>query len=107
MNDQPRYRRYWIVSFRVSLGRETRKGEMVEVIPRKGFEGEDVGLYSREIRCQEPALFSVLVRDEHVLARELLEKGCRLAEVGGQRVERVPSDPLRQVDRLVDACVET
>ena len=38
--------------------------------------------------------------------RELLEQGCRLAEVGGQHVGRVAGDPLREVDRLVGAAVE-
>src|SRR5262249_45963949 len=57
---------------------------------------------------QPPDLFPgpVLARDEHVLARELLEQSWRLPKVGGQHVERVAGDPLRQVDRLVDAAVE-
>ena len=38
--------------------------------------------------------------------RELLEQSDRLAEVGGQHVERVAGDPLRQVDRLVVPGVE-
>ena len=49
----------------------------------------------------------LLVRDEHVLLRELLEQRGRLAEVRRQHVGRVAGDPLRQVDRLVDAGVES
>src|SRR5271157_60706 len=48
----------------------------------------------------------ILGRNEHVVSWELLEQGLRLAKVCGQHVGRVPGDPLRQVDRLVDAVVE-
>src|SRR5271166_3463798 len=48
----------------------------------------------------------VFRRNEHVVSWELLEQCPGLAEVGGQHVERVTGDPLRQVDRLVDAVVE-
>jgi hypothetical protein len=53
-----------------------------------------------------PALFALLGRDEDVLVRELLEERRRLAEVRGQHVRRFPGDPLREVDRLVNAAVE-
>src|SRR5262249_41218877 len=48
----------------------------------------------------------LLARDEHVLARELLEQGRRLAEVGGQHIDRVGGHPFGQANFLVDAGVE-
>ncbi len=44
--------------------------------------------------------------DEDPVARELLEQRRRLAEVGGEHVDRVAGDPHGQVDRLVVARVE-
>src|SRR5258708_29268670 len=49
----------------------------------------------------------MLIRDEHVFLGELLEQRGRFAEVRGQHVERVPGNPLRQVDRLVDAGIQS
>src|ERR1700687_798422 len=51
-------------------------------------------------------LMAILVRDEHVLALELLEQSRWFAEVGGQHVGRVHGYPFRQVDLLVDPGVE-
>jgi len=48
------------------------------------------GILHREGPIHHLVLAAVLARDEHVLARELLEQGRRLAEVRGQHVAAVP-----------------
>ncbi len=60
----------------------------------------------RRVAAESPALLAVLARDEHVVARELLEDGRRLTEIGCQHVGRVTADPLGEVDVLVDARVK-
>src|SRR5258708_19305488 len=48
----------------------------------------------------------VLVGDEHVLFRKLLEQGRGFAEIRAHHLARAPRNPLREVDRLIDAVVE-
>src|SRR4051794_35120234 len=74
--------------------------KMRAIMPRtKGGRGGRASRLSRS----GPVGAAVLVRDEHVPVREILEQGGRLAEVRGQHVDRVPGDPPRQVDCLVNA----
>ena len=46
-------------------------------------------------------------RDENVLARKLLEQGCRLAKIRGQNINRIAGDPRRKINCLVSPRVKT
>src|SRR6266496_4036784 len=46
-------------------------------------------------------------RYENVLARKLLEQGCRLAEIRRQNINRIAGDPRRKINPLVRSGVKT
>src|SRR5262249_41505620 len=50
---------------------------------------------------------AVPIRNEHILVRKLLEQLGRLAEVRRQYIGWIRGDPLRQINRRVNACVES
>ena len=63
-----------------------------------------IGLASRN-----SALFAgtIPAGDEHVAVGEFFEQLRRLVEIGGEHVDRICRDPLRQVDGFIDAGVES
>src|SRR5271167_673577 len=57
-------------------------------------------------RTLQDSALSNLLRQKHVLARELLKYRRLLSKVGGENVARISGDPLRQINALVVAVVK-